>query len=303
MAELARADFDACLDFLAGDLAAPAGAFEPEPGAAPRWTSPRIWKPRGCFGIRSRRVVRWFWSNVGTITLGGVGPCPGRRRRDRHARRGYAERLQSGDRFVLDGRCLEFRRREGLTVHAPDVEASRTCRAGRAIARPSRPSWRSTSPSSARRPRGVLADGPSAPPRLALRGPRASTPTQPRSWSGCSRRRNGSARSPRRATLLVEESPHHEGLTYTFHAPLNRAACEALGRATAARLGRRFGRDLALDGCRPRLVDPAARGDRPPPRGDHATACARSPRRRRAGGARPRRPARPCGSGTSPRRR
>ena len=31
-----------------------------------------------------------------------------------------------------------------------------------------------------------------------------------------------------------------------FHAPLNRAACEALGRATAARLGRRFGRDLAL---------------------------------------------------------
>ena len=35
-------------------------------------------------------------------------------------------------------------------------------------------------------------------------------------------------------------------MTYAFHAPLNRAACEALGRATAARLGRRFGRDLAL---------------------------------------------------------
>ena len=45
--------------------------------------------------------------------------------------------------------------------------------------------------------------------------------------------------------LLVEESPHDQGLTYTFHAPLSRSACEALGRATAARLGRRFGRDLS----------------------------------------------------------
>ena len=34
MAELARADFDACLASLAGDLAAPAGAFEPEPEPA-----------------------------------------------------------------------------------------------------------------------------------------------------------------------------------------------------------------------------------------------------------------------------
>jgi len=36
------------------------------------------------------------------------------------------------------------------------------------------------------------------------------------------------------------------GWTYAFHAPLNRSACEALGRAVSARLGRRFGRDLAL---------------------------------------------------------
>ena len=40
MAGLTRPDFDACLDFLAGDLAAPPGAFEPEPGAAPCWSSP-----------------------------------------------------------------------------------------------------------------------------------------------------------------------------------------------------------------------------------------------------------------------
>src|SRR5208283_2863358 len=53
---------------------------------------------------------------------------------------------------------------------------------------------------------------------------------------------------PRPPDLLVEESPStvEPGLTYAFQAPLNRAACEALGRAAAARLGRRFGRDLAL---------------------------------------------------------
>ncbi len=53
---------------------------------------------------------------------------------------------------------------------------------------------------------------------------------------------------PRPTDLLVEEgpSPGDPGLTYAFHAPLNRAACEALGRATAARLGRRLGRDLGL---------------------------------------------------------
>ncbi len=53
---------------------------------------------------------------------------------------------------------------------------------------------------------------------------------------------------PGPAHLLVEECPSADepGLVYTFHAPLNRAACEALARATAARLGRRFGRDLAI---------------------------------------------------------
>jgi ATP-dependent Lhr-like helicase len=48
--------------------------------------------------------------------------------------------------------------------------------------------------------------------------------------------------------ILVEESPspNGDGIIYAFHAPLHRAACEALGRATAARLGRRWGRNLGL---------------------------------------------------------
>jgi ATP-dependent helicase Lhr and Lhr-like helicase len=48
--------------------------------------------------------------------------------------------------------------------------------------------------------------------------------------------------------VLVEEYPDPEGpgSIYAFHAPLGRPASEAMARATASRLGRRFGRDLKL---------------------------------------------------------
>src|SRR5208337_2639256 len=117
-ADLARGDFEACLDFLAGELASPAGAYEPEPGAPPRWSSPRIWKRNGYFGVRGLRVRRWFWTNVGTISSEetvtvlengvAIGTLEG----------AYAERLAVGDRFLLDGRSLEFQGRDGLIIHA-----------------------------------------------------------------------------------------------------------------------------------------------------------------------------------------
>jgi ATP-dependent Lhr-like helicase len=249
MAGLSRADFDDCLAFLAGELGAPPGAEEPEPGASPRWTSPRIWKQGGFFGVRSRRVIRWFWSNVGTIAseesvrvlADGVeiGTLEG----------AYAERLQAGDRFVLDGRALEFRRLEGGLVHA----LSRPGDAGL-------PRWSSD--------RQAL----SAELALALAGFRGEAarrlvggPSALRGWLCESYGLDPEAAGvlaqlfeaqeqlseiPAPEVLLVEESPaaagEGEGMVYTFHAPLSRAACEALGRATAARLGPRFGRDLAL---------------------------------------------------------
>ncbi len=265
MESLSRADFDACLAFLAGDLAAPPGAYEPEPGAAPRWTAPRIWRRGGYFGVRNGRVARWLRANVGTITseesvrvlADGVeiGTLEG----------AYAERLQPGDRFVLDGRALEFRSLEGLTV-----------RARASGGEPSLPRWSSDRQGltselaeevarfrdeAARR----LADGPNA-----LRGWLCEPPhdLDPDSASVLVALFEGQERLsevPAPGTLLVEESPHDEGLTYTFHAPLSRSACEALGRATAARLGRRFGRDLALSvadlGWSIRLPDDASLRD------------------------------------------
>ena len=245
MADLTRADFDACLVFLAGELAAPPGAYEPEPGATPRWTSPRIWKKGGLFGIKSRRVIRWFWGNVGTITSEEsvrvladgieIGTLEG----------AYAERLQAGDRFVLDGRSLEFRRIEGTIVHARGTGGE-----------PSLPRWSSDRQAlsaelaqelaafrleAARR----LGEGPSA-----LRGWLCESHGLDPEASGVLvhlfEAQEQQSEIPAPGTLLVEESPHETGLVYTFHAPLSRSACEALGRATAARLGRRFGRDVAL---------------------------------------------------------
>ena len=247
MAGLSRGDFDACLAFLAGDLAAPSGAYEPEPGSTPKWTAPRIWKRGGLFGIRSRRVIRWFWSNVGTITSEesvrvqvdgqAIGTLEG----------AYAERLQAGDRFVLDGRALEFRRMEGLTVHAKATGGE-----------PNLPRWSSDRQGlSAELARDLarfragagkaLADGPSSLRSWLAEGHDiglGAAGVLETLFAG----QEQVSEIPDEDTLLVEEYPDAEGpgTTYAFHAPLGRPASEAMGRACAARLGRRFGRDIRL---------------------------------------------------------
>ena len=245
MAPLSRADFDACLDFLAGELASPAGAFEPEPGATPRWTAPRIWKHQGRFGIRSRRVVRWFWGNVGTITSEEslrvladgtlIGTLEG----------AYAERLQPGDRFVLDGRALEFRRIEGLTVQATasgdEANLPRWTNDRQSLSAELARDLAAFREEAAR----LLADGPAA-FRAWLGEAYGLEPDASAALEDLFEAQEQLSEVPRPNALLVEESPQPEGFAYAFHVPLGRSACEALGRAVAARLGRRFGRDLAL---------------------------------------------------------
>ncbi len=248
MSSLKRSDFDACLDFLAGKLKAPAGAFEPVPGAAPRWTSPRLWKQSGRFGLRSRRVARWFWSNVGTINseetvrVMDSGVAVGT------LEAAYAERLIRGDRFVLDGRAFEFRRLEHATLFA------RAC-----SGEPSLPRWTSSrqslSPELASELNSFRIE---AGQRLIDLGPAAL-----RSWLVEAFELDIQAADvlielleaqiqcseiPASSSLLVERSPspYGAGWIYSFHAPVNRAACEALGRACSARLGRQIGRDLTL---------------------------------------------------------
>jgi ATP-dependent Lhr-like helicase len=245
-AQLDRSDFDACLAFLSGELAAPAGAFEPEPGAVPRFTAPRIWTHAGRFGVRSRRVIRWLWRNVGTIQSEESLRVIADGSEIGTLEAAYAERLVAGDRFVLDGRALEFRGIEGLTV-----------RAVASAGEPNLPRWssdrQSLSPELARElaefrdraARLLLVDGPSA-LRAWLVESFELEPDDAAVLEDLFLAQEQVSEVPPPGGLLVEESPHAEGLAYAFHAPLARAACEALGRGVAARLGRRFGRDVNL---------------------------------------------------------
>jgi ATP-dependent Lhr-like helicase len=242
---LERHDLDSCLNYLAGELASPPGAYEAEPGSAPRFTSPRVWKARGRFGLRHGRVRRWFYSNVGTITSeesvrvladgAVVGTLEG----------AYADRLQPGDRFVLDGRALAFLRRDSTVVHAR-----------RTAGEPDLPRWSSDRQGLSSELALDLARFRERAGRLLAEGPSAL-----RAWLVEDLRLDGESAGvledlfaaqqavsevPAPDVLLIESSPSLRGLSYTFHAPLGRAACEALGRATAARLGRQTSQDLAL---------------------------------------------------------
>ena len=198
MAALRRDDFDACLDFLAGDLAAPAGRLR----ARARRRAALDLAP----DLEARGPVRGPQPSRRPLVLeqrrhdhvGGVGPRPGRRRGGRHARGGVR-------RAAPAGRSLRARRplpgvppTRWADRPCPGRRgASRTCLGGRATARRSRPSWRPTSAASARRPRGSW---PTAPRRSAPGSarPTTSTPTRPRSWSSSSRPRSDGARSPAR---------------------------------------------------------------------------------------------------------
>lgn len=248
LANMPRADFDACLQSLAGELAAPPGAFEPEPGSAPKWTSPRIWKRGGLFGIMNGRVIRWFWSNVGTIVseesvrvqVDGqiIGTLEG----------AYAERLAPGDRFVLDGRALEFRRIDDLMVIAEPTGDEANL-----------PKWTSDrlglSAELARdlarfrhEANEIRGEGPAA-LRSYLAEAHDLSPDAVGVLDGLLAAQEWISEVPAPDVALVEEYPSPDGpeTIYAFHAPLGRPACEAMGRAVAARLGRRHGRDLKLN--------------------------------------------------------
>jgi ATP-dependent helicase Lhr and Lhr-like helicase len=249
-ANLTQHDLESCLAFLAGELGAPAGATAPEeaPGAPPRWTAPRLWRRDGRFGIRSARVARWFWSNVGTIYSEESVPVLDRGVAVGTLEAAYAERLVPGDRFVLDGRTLEARRLETAFVHARP-----------AAGEPNLPRWTSDRQSLSPELAHELAAFRAEAGRVLLEhGSRALA-----AWLVGSFPIDGSAAAvltdlfeaqvrwsevPDGDGLLIEEapSPTGDGRHFVFHAPLHRAACEALARASAARLGRRFGCNLCV---------------------------------------------------------
>src|SRR5207248_4888290 len=130
-AGLSRADFDDCLAYLRG-----LGR-----GGRP-WLPARLRDDGDCFRIRDARTARLLRRNLGTIleeeSVPVVLPASGGRQppdgKDQGAdaprspalhvgevAEAFADRLEPGDRFLLDGRCLEYRRREDGVLWVEEV--------------------------------------------------------------------------------------------------------------------------------------------------------------------------------------
>jgi ATP-dependent Lhr-like helicase len=153
----------------------------------------------------------------------------------------FAERLQPGDRFLLDGRCLEFRRREeGLAV----VEE--------VMGRPQVPRWGGDGwPLSGElahrlfllrvQAAEALRDGPQALAELLRRDFHLQEPAAALLVDYFQRQESVSE-IPDPSCCLIEAVRKNGGEEYYIHTPLNRLGNDALARVAVHRLARDHGR-------------------------------------------------------------
>jgi ATP-dependent Lhr-like helicase len=244
-ADLERRDFDDCLTYLRG---------LDQNGEA--WLPARLVEDGDCWRIRDVRTARLLRRNLGTIlteravsvgiqveadeddgisttvrTLGEVDES-------------FADRLQPGDRFLLDGRCLEFRRREGDTALVEEV-----------IGRPRVPRWTGSGwPLSSQlahrlyllriQSAEALREGPAALQRLLgedyeLKGSVVEL------LSAYFLQQESESEIPDASTLLIEAVRLAGAVEYYLHTPLNRPANDALARIAVRRLTRDLGKSAS----------------------------------------------------------
>jgi len=239
--ELARSDFDSCLDYLSG-----------------RHSDGRNWLPArlrwidGEFTVADQRTVRLLRRNTGTIVaeenrsvrlqdeerddpfsplasrpsslIGEVDEL-------------FADRLQPGDRFVLDGRCLEYQRKAGSALLVSEVAG-----------RPRTPRWPGSGwPLSAELARRLylfrvqaaeaLRDGPEHLAGL-LRGEYALSGRAVQVLVELFTLQDMVSEIPDRGDCLIECVRTEIGAEYYIHTPLNRAGNDALARVVCLRLTR-----------------------------------------------------------------
>jgi ATP-dependent Lhr-like helicase len=238
--DLPRDDFDACLHYLSGRHA--------DGGA---WLPARLSWDGDAFTILDERTARLLRRNIGTIIaeeprmvlLHEEGQWQGPRpsRCVGHVDEAFAERLQPGDRFLLDGLCLEFRHSEGQTLVVEEV-----------IGRPLTPRWGGEGwPLSADlaqrlyllrvRAAEALREGPAALAEL-LRREYALEAQAVTLLTAYFQRQESFSEIPDGLGCLVEVVGSDTGTDYYVHTPLNRAGNDALARVTAWRLARAWGR-------------------------------------------------------------
>jgi ATP-dependent Lhr-like helicase len=249
--DLCRADFDDCLRYLSGG----------GEGDRPDWLPARLRWDRDAFTLRDTRTARLVRRNLGTILA--EEPLPVVLERDPPAGgdvaddavgpslqpvgevdEAFADGLQPGTRFLLDGRCLEFRRREGGGLVVYEVPG-----------RPAVPRWAGDGvPLSAelagrldllrQRAREALLLGPEA-LRELLRRDYALSGAAADLLLAHFQRQECVSEIPAAGVCLIEEVPTDGGTDYYVHTPLARAGNDALARVAVLRLARDHGRSAA----------------------------------------------------------
>jgi ATP-dependent Lhr-like helicase len=252
--DLPRRDFDECLAYLSGQNR----RGEPWLPSRLRWTD-------GAFVIANERTARILRRNIGTIiadetravcrdsgsvreweresapSLSHDPTLPLSHSLIGHVDELFADRLQPGDRFLLDGRSLELRRIDGRALYAQ--EAAAVCRA---------PHWQGSGwPISAdlawrlyvlrTRAAEALREGRPALLQL-LRHDYRLGETAAAALAELFERQECVSEIPDLTSCLIEAVGHDFGVDYYVHTPLNRAGNDALARVAVWRLARRHGR-------------------------------------------------------------
>jgi ATP-dependent Lhr-like helicase len=245
--DLPRADFNACLHYLSG-----------RDCDGSTWLPPRFRWEEGCFTIAEERTRRLVRRNLGTIlTEDGRAvrlndePAVSQETFARHPRLGevdelFADQLQPGDRFLLDGRCLEYQRQERSSLLVTEVAG-----------RPRAPRWPGSgwpiSRELAQRVYGLrvqaaeaLRDGEKI---LAafLHEQYGLGPDAIDALSQYFALQETLSEVPDESVCLIECVATEVGMDYYIHVPLHRAATDALARIVCLRIERDYhGRALAL---------------------------------------------------------
>jgi ATP-dependent Lhr-like helicase len=225
--DLDRADFDACLDYLSG-----------RHRGGQSWLPARLRWDGSRFTLADDFPVRLLRRNLGSIVTEEARPV--RSLDDApvgQVDEPFADRLLPGDRFVLNGRCYEFKREKKRTLQVEEVAGH-----------PRVPQWTGESwplaPDLARRlyllrtlAADALRDGAAALEKLLRRdyGCADATVTVLMNYF---MQQECLSEIPGPATLLIECLASDYGTEYAVHTPLNRAGNDALARVAALRLAR-----------------------------------------------------------------
>ncbi len=245
--DLTRLDFDDCLAYL--------GCCDANSGTSPAdaaWLPPRLRGEPMNFTILNARTARLLRRNIGTILAEPVyevwtrGVRPDEDVTEEtligQVDRAFAERLRGGDRFLLDGRCLQ--------VRALLPEESRLLVEDVAV-RPLVPRWGGDgwplSTELAQRlfllralAADALRDGPEELEKL-LREEYGLCEAAIAKLEAYFQRQECHSEIPDPVSCLIEIVAQVDGMDCYIHTPLNRLGNDALARVAVHRLARDFG--------------------------------------------------------------